>query len=229
MTLKPVTIGASARESDRYGWTGFPSMTWTAHQADCCGLGGEEETATLTQSDAKTILGRANGFVDEARAGKIHDEVDLSTEISGLSRSLYDGAVRPRVSHYLVSDSKLSESKTGPKAKSRSPRRISHLGTSPESIASRNRRRGETTSKSILQYHERWHPCWPRALYERYKADLCVIPAKVLADLYNEYGFDCWKECSLVPERGRERSTKAFAYLGNEPDHLYLTQRIAAV
>ena len=153
---------------------------------------GEDETATLTQSDAKTILGRATAFIEEARAGKIHDEVDLSTEVSGLSRSLYErrtGTTRYRI--YLVSDSKLSEKvKDWPEGE---------IGGVPVEFhiwdVSRIHRVAESkTGRDDLQvdftkYHEGGIPCLAASIdTNEYKAYLCVIPAKVLADLYNEYG-----------------------------------------
>ena len=153
---------------------------------------GEDDAATLTQTDAKTILGRVRAFVEDARAGRIHDEVDVATEVAGFSRSLDDqrgSTERYRI--YLVSDAVLSERvKDWPEGDIDGVPAEFHIWD----ITRIHRVAESKTGRDDLEIDfERYRPgglpCLEAGVNaDEYKAYLCIVPGKVLAELYCEYG-----------------------------------------
>ena len=153
---------------------------------------GEDEPATLTQTDAKTVLGRVRAFVEDARAGRIHQDVDLATEVAGLSRSLYDRrASTARYRIYLVSDAILSERvKDWPEGDIDGVPAEFHIWD----ITRIHRVAESKTGRDDLEIDfERYQPgglpCLEAGVNgDEYKAYLCIVPGKALAELYSEYG-----------------------------------------
>jgi hypothetical protein len=153
---------------------------------------GEDDTATLTQTEAKTVLGRVRAFVEDARAGRIHNDVDLATEVAGLSRSLYEergSTARYRI--YLVSDAVLSERvKDWPEGDIDGIPADFHIWD----INRIHRVTESKTGRDDLEINfDRYRvgglPCLEAGVNsDDYKAYLCIVPGKVLAELYSEYG-----------------------------------------
>lgn len=153
---------------------------------------GDDDAPTLTLTDAKTDFGRVRAFVEEARQGKIHDAVDVATEVAGLARSLYDRrhtVVRYRV--YLITDAILSgRVKDWPEDQIDGIPAELHIWD----IARIQRAAESRTGRDELEidfdkYCRGGLPCLAASVgSEDYKAYLCVVPGRVLAELYNEYG-----------------------------------------
>jgi hypothetical protein len=147
---------------------------------------------TLTQTEAKEILGRGRAFTEDALSGRLHEALENSTEEYALAKSLFnrrDEITRYRI--YLVSDRILSaRARDWPE---------SAIGEVPVEfhvwdIARLHRVMESKTGRDDLEIDfTKYQPgglhCLAASVEsDQYKAYLCVIPGGVLAKLYDEYG-----------------------------------------
>lgn len=147
---------------------------------------------TLTQTEAKEILGRARAFTEDALIGKLHVGFENSSEEYALAKALYDrknAIARYRL--YLISDRVLSARvRDWPEEK---------IGEVPVEfhvwdIARLHRVADSKTGRDELEidfkeYHDGGVPCLAASVESgQYKAYLCVLPGHVLAKLYDKYG-----------------------------------------
>jgi hypothetical protein len=153
---------------------------------------GHEELRTLTQSDAKSLLGRVRAFVEEARSGNLTEHVDIATEVYGLARAIQQA--RNSVSRYriyLVTDARLSERvKDWPEGEIDGAPVEFHIWD----VGRMHRVAESATGRDELEvdftkHHRGGIPCLAAGVEsDDYRAFLCVMPGQVLGDLYNEYG-----------------------------------------
>ncbi len=153
---------------------------------------GDDEPPTLTQTEAKTVLGRVRAFIEEARTGRVHSEVDLAHEISGLARNVYDQRLETaRYRVYLVTDAVLSDRvKDWPEDEIDGVPAEFHIWD----ITRLQRAAESKTGRDELEIDfEKYRPsgllCLEAGVHaDEYKAYLCIVPGRVLADLFDEYG-----------------------------------------
>lgn len=153
---------------------------------------GDAQTPTLTQTEARSVLGRLRAFVEEARTGRVHSEVDLAHEVAGLAHSVYHHRLRAtRYRIYLVTDAVLSERvKDWPEGDIEGIPAEFHIWD----IARLQRAIESKTGRDDLEVDfERYQPgglpCLEAGVQANdYRAYLCIVPGMVLAELYNEYG-----------------------------------------
>lgn len=153
---------------------------------------GQAAAETLTQTDAKALLGRARAFVEESIDARFYETLENSTEAFAISKELYlrrVGLSRCRV--YLVTDKVLSgKARDFPEGK---------VGTVPVEFhiwdVARFHRVAESMSgrdEIEVDFAERMQggvPCIAASVEsDDYKAYLCVIRGDVLANIYNEFG-----------------------------------------
>jgi hypothetical protein len=153
---------------------------------------GREVMPTLTQTDAKTSLGRARAFVEESVSARFYDQLENSSEGYALSKELHNrrgDLSRCRI--YLVTDKALSgRARDFPEGK---------VGAIPVEFhvwdASRFHRVSESASGRDdieIDFGARMSggvPCIAASVEsDEYKAYLCVIRGDVLASIYDELG-----------------------------------------
>lgn len=153
---------------------------------------GNDVLRTLTQSEAKTLLGRVRAFVEEARSGSLTDFIDVATEVYGLARAIQQ--MRHTVSRYriyLVTDAKLSERiKDWPEGEIDGVPVEFHIWDAGRMHRVAESATGRDELKvDFTKHHPGGVPCLAAGVgSDDYRAFLCVIPGRVLGDLYNEYG-----------------------------------------
>lgn len=153
---------------------------------------GNKELRTLTQSDAKTLLGRVRAFVEEARSGSLTEHVDIATEVYGLGRTIQQA--RNTVSRYriyLATDARLSERvKDWPEGAIDGVPVEFHIWD----VGRMHRVAESATGRDELEvdftkHHPGGIPCLAAGVEsDDYRAFLCVMPGQVIGDLYNEHG-----------------------------------------
>jgi hypothetical protein len=153
---------------------------------------GEETMETLTQTDAKEILGRVRAFTEDALSGKLHTALENSTPEYGLAKTLCDrkdSVSKYRV--YLVSDRALSTRvRDWPEGNINGIAVEFHVWD----ISRFHRLLESKTGRDELEidfndYQPGGIPCLAASGGGgQYKAYLCVIPGQILAKLYDEHG-----------------------------------------
>jgi len=153
---------------------------------------GNEELRTLTQTDAKTLLGKVRAFVEEAHSGSLTEHVDVATEVYGLARAIQQmRGTLSRYRIYLVTDARLSERvKDWPEGQISDVPVEFHIWD----IGRMHRVAESATGRDELEVDFSKHlsggiPCLAAGVEsDDYRAFLCVMPGGVLGDLYNEHG-----------------------------------------
>lgn len=153
---------------------------------------GDQTMETLTQTEAKEILGRVRAFTEDALSGRLHEALENSSEEYGLAKTLFnrkDGITRYRI--YIVSDRALSaRARDWPESAIDEVPVEFHVWD----IARLHRVMESKTGRDDLEidfnkYQPGGIPCLAASVEsDQYKAYLCVIPGQVLARLYDEYG-----------------------------------------
>lgn len=153
---------------------------------------GTAQPDTLTQTQAKTVFSKLTSFCDDAFAGKLHPYIEESAPGHSLALSLHQQRRNiTRLRMYLVTDANLSSRvRDWPEqAISGIPAEF-HIWDINRFQQVQERPTGtdelEVDFTSIVPGGL---PCLPASLEtDDYRAYLCVIPGKVLATIYNEFG-----------------------------------------
>jgi hypothetical protein len=153
---------------------------------------GLEASPTITQTEAKALLGRARAFVEESLTGKFYENLENSSGGYAFSKELFNRrAELTRCRIYLATDKILSgRAKDFPEGK---------IGSIPVEFhvwdISRFHRVSESSSGRDdieIDFGLRIHggvPCIAASVEsDDYKAYLCVIRGDVLASIYDEFG-----------------------------------------
>jgi hypothetical protein len=153
---------------------------------------GEETTTVLTQTEAANLLNRVRSFVEESTSGSLHTRLEESTPEYSLASELYrrnDTVTRYRI--YLVTDSVLSSRvKDWPEGTIGGAPVEFHIWDINRFHRVHESRTGRDELEiDFTKYLKDGIPALAASLdVNRYKAFLCIIPGKVLAELYEEYG-----------------------------------------
>ena len=155
-------------------------------------FGGEADPITITQTQAKSSFSKLLWFCEDGIAGRLHLDLEESSPAFALAMMLHDQRKRiSRIRCYLVTDGVLSvRVKDWPEGE---------VGGIPTEfhIWDMNRFHQVYESKTgrdelevdFTQVVPGGLPCLPASVEsDTYRAYLCVIPGKVLADIYEQYG-----------------------------------------
>ncbi len=153
---------------------------------------GGPEAVTLTQTQAKACFSKLVSFCDDAVTGRLHLDLEESSPAYGLAMSLYQQRKRlARLRLYLVTDGVLSA-----RVRDWPEGEVGGIPTEYH-IWDMNRFHQVYESKTgrdelevdFTQVVPGGLPCLPASVEsDTYRAYLCVIPGKVLADIYEQYG-----------------------------------------
>jgi hypothetical protein len=152
---------------------------------------GGDSAGTLTLTDARAIFGRLRAFIDDARAGHIHEMIDMSSEVADLARMLYDRRAVTRFRLYLVTDALLSERvRAWPEEHIADVAAEFHIwDVARLERVSQSQTGREELDVNFEEYQRGGIPCLQAGLNsEDYKAYLCVLPGRVVGELYTRYG-----------------------------------------
>jgi hypothetical protein len=153
---------------------------------------GGPEPSTLIQTQAKAVFGKVQAFCDDALAGSLHPHLEESGPGHSLALTLYEQRKSiTRLRMYLVTDAILSA-----RVRDWPEQEIAGIPTEFHiwDIARFQQVQESTTGRDELevdfnQIVASGLPCIPASVEsDEYRAYLCVIPGKVLADIYAEYG-----------------------------------------
>jgi len=154
--------------------------------------GGDATPSTLTQTQAKACFSRVLAFCDDAFTGRLHQDLEESAPAYSLALSLH--ARRKSIARlrlYLVTDGVLSarirdwpEGEVGGIPTEFHIWDMNRFHLLHESKTGRDELEVDFTSVVPGGL-----PCLPASVAsDTYRAYLCVIPGKVLADIYEQYG-----------------------------------------
>lgn len=155
-------------------------------------FGGETEPVTLTQTSAKASFSKLLGFCEDAISGRLRNELEESAPAFGLATLLYEQRKRlSRLRLYLVTDGVLStrvrdwpEGTVGDIPTEFHIWDVNRFHQVHESKSGR-----DELEVDFTQVVPGGLPCLPASVEsDNYRAYLCVIPGKVLADIYEQYG-----------------------------------------
>jgi hypothetical protein len=155
-------------------------------------FGGGAEPATLTQTSAKACFSKLLSFCDDAIGGRLHLDLEESSPAYGLAMTLYQQRKKlARLRLYLVTDGVLStrvrdwpEGEVGGIPTEFHIWDINRFHQVYESKTGR-----DELEVDFTQVVPGGLPCLPASVEsDSYRAYLCVIPGKVLADIYEQYG-----------------------------------------
>jgi hypothetical protein len=153
---------------------------------------GGPEPNTLTQTQAKSVFARLTAFCEESLAGKLQHDIEESAPGHSLALSLYEQRTSiTRLRMYLLTDGVLS-------TRVRDwPEQALHNIPTEFHIWDINRFQQvqeSATGRDELEVDftgivPGGLPCLPASVEtDDYRAYLCVIPGKLLATIYDEYG-----------------------------------------
>jgi hypothetical protein len=154
--------------------------------------GGEEEPSTLTQTQAKACFSRLLSFCEDALSGRLHGELEESSPAYSLALRLHERRKSiARLRLYLVTDGVLStrirdwpEGEVGGIPTEFHIWDINRFHLVHESKTGRDELEVDFTTVVPGGL-----PCLPASVEsDNYRAYLCVIPGKVLADIYEGFG-----------------------------------------
>lgn len=153
---------------------------------------GRDMSPTITQTEAKALLGRARAFVEESLAGKFYESLENSSSGYAFSKELFNRrAELTRCRIYLATDKMLSgRAKDFPEGK---------IGSIPVEfhvwdIARFHRVSESSSGRDDIEIDfglriQGGIPCIAASVEsDDYKAYLCVIRGDVLASIYDEFG-----------------------------------------
>lgn len=153
---------------------------------------GGPEAVTVTQTQAKACFSKVVSFCDDAVTGRLHLDLEESSPAHGLAMSLYQQRKRlGRLRLYLLTDGVLSarvrdwpEGEVGGIPTEFHIWDINRFHQVYESKTGR-----DELEVDFTQVVPGGLPCLPASVEsDTYRAYLCVIPGKVLADIYEQYG-----------------------------------------
>lgn len=158
-------------------------------------FGGGEEAESLTQTSAKSYFGRLQAFCEDAVAGKLSAgsiSIEESNPASDLARMLYQNrGTISRFRFYLLTDAVMSSRiKDWPEAMIAGVPTEFHIWD----ITRFQRAYESKTGRDDLEVDFRelaagGIPCLAASVEtDEYKAYLCVIPGRALADIYDRFG-----------------------------------------
>jgi hypothetical protein len=153
---------------------------------------GGVSSKTMTQTDATKSFGMLRAFVEDAISGRLHRAIEESTPEYGLATDLFqrqDSITRFRV--FLVTDSVLSSRVKGWPEDSISDHPVEfHIWDMArfhrvfESNVGR-----DDLEVDFSKFIEGGIPCLEASQADgEYRAFLCVLPASILADIYDRFG-----------------------------------------
>jgi hypothetical protein len=154
--------------------------------------GGEAEPVTLTQTSAKASFSKLLGFCEDAIAGRLHLDLEESAPAYGLSMTLYEQRKKlSRLRLYLLTDGVLStrirDWPEGAVGGIPTEFHIWDINRFHQVYESKTGR--DELEVDFTQVVPGGLPCLPASVEsDNYRAYLCVIPGKVLADIYEQYG-----------------------------------------
>lgn len=150
------------------------------------------QAATLTQTEATTLFSRLRAFISEAMSGLLHPELENSSPAYALASNIFQNRqLVTRFRLFLITDAQLSSRvKDWPGEKVNEVPIEFHIWD----VARFHRAFESSTGRDELEinFHEflqKGVPCLEASQASgEYKAYLCVLPATILADLYDRYG-----------------------------------------
>jgi hypothetical protein len=154
--------------------------------------GGDPELSTLTQTQAKSLFGRLLAFSEDAINGRLHHVLEESSPAYALAQTLFERRKTiSRLRLYLVTDGVLSSRvRDWPEGEVGGIPTESHIWD----INRFHQVQESTTGRDELevdftQVVPGGLPSLPASVAsDEYRAYLCVIPGKVLADIYDRFG-----------------------------------------
>lgn len=145
----------------------------------------------LGTPDIRAAFGRASAFVEYAKVGRLHEEIEPSTPAADLARLIYDSRSAVRTLRILV----LSNATLGKGYKDVERSSIDSMKAELhiwdlvrfQRLASLGGR--EEIDLDITEFAPRGLPALPAGIGETdYASYLCVVPAALLADIYARHG-----------------------------------------
>ena len=153
---------------------------------------GEEKVATLTQTEASALLNRVKAFVEEATSHSLHERLEESTPEYSLAFELHrrsDSVSRYRI--YLVTDAVLSSRvKDWPEGRiDQAPVEFHIWDINRFHRLYESRTGRDELAIDFTEHLDSGIPALAASTAsDQYKAYLCIIPGRALAELYDEYG-----------------------------------------
>lgn len=153
---------------------------------------GSGPAETLTRTDAKAVFGALTAFIEDAVGGVVERLTEESSPEHGLARDMRqraEGVSRYRC--FLVTDDLLSERvKDWPEGSIGGVPVEFHIWDSGRFLRAHQSRSGrDDLVIDFSQFVEGGLPCLPAGVAaDSYEGYLCVVPARALADIYDEHG-----------------------------------------
>ncbi|HOD28182.1 MAG TPA: AIPR family protein [Syntrophales bacterium] len=147
---------------------------------------------TLTQTDASTMFSRLTAFITEAMSGMLHPQLEDSSPARALATEIFrNQQAIARLRLYLATDAVLSSRvKDWPERIINDKPFEFHIWDAARFHRAFEAATGRDELKiDFREFMPEGIPCLEASQTgDEYKAYLCVIPATVLADLYDRYG-----------------------------------------
>ena len=153
---------------------------------------GQEALETITQTDAATSFGRLRAFVEEALGGRLHTQLEDSSPQAALAMELFNRRTSiPRFRFYLITDCALStrvrDWPEGQIAGIPAEYHIWDIGRFHRVHESKTGR--DELEVDFTEFDKKGISCLSASVDSAdYRAYLCVISGKTLAEIYNRYG-----------------------------------------
>lgn len=151
----------------------------------------EADYEVLGTADIRAAFGRASAFVEDAKAGRLHDELEPSTPAADLARLIYDSrsAVRTLRIHVLSNATLGKGYRDVERSSVDSMKAELHVWDLVRfhRLASLGGR--EEIDIDITEFAPGGLPALPAGIGEtEYAAYLCVVPGTLLAKIYERFG-----------------------------------------
>ena len=147
---------------------------------------------SLTQTDASALLGRLRAFLEEALSGRLAPELEISSPAYGFTQDLLRRLPEiSRIRAYLLSDSVLSSrARDWPEAEVAGIPVEFHVWDIARFHRLHESRSGrDDLAVDLSALVDGGLPCIEAGTdSDDYAAYLCVVPGRVLAEMYEEYG-----------------------------------------
>lgn len=150
-----------------------------------------EAAVNLTTSDANAAFSRVTGFVADARAGRLSDNLEPSTPAADLAKLIHDKAGATKTLRVLVISNATLGSRYRQVEKSsiddlKVELHVWDLNRFYQLFTSGGR---EEVDIDLTSFVKGGLPALPAGIgVTGYVAYLCVVPGQLLADIYDEYG-----------------------------------------